>query len=218
MLLQQLRADIALQGRELLARGLATGTNGNISVRDPASGVVAITPSGVPYDELADLDVCLVNMDGSTVEGRWKPSSELAMHLGVYTARPELHAVVHTHSIYATTLSCLRLDLPALHYLVGFAGNSVSCADYATFGTQELADNAVEAMGADNAVLLANHGLLAAGRDLSSAMRVAEEVEFVARLYVHARSIGTPAILDEDEMNVIRHRFEHYGKQPGDTR
>ena len=127
-------------GKLLLARRLTVGTGGNLSVYDRASGYVAISPSGIDYESTQPGDVVVVDMSGAVVDGCRRPSSELAMHLALYEQRPDVCAVVHTHSVFATTLACLECSLPAVHYLIGFAGKEVRCAPYATFGTRELAD------------------------------------------------------------------------------
>ncbi len=121
--------------------------------------------------------------------------------------------MIHTHSTYAATLSCLNISLPAVHYLVAFAGQDVQCASYASFGTKKLAENALEAMKDRRACLLANHGLLAGGRDLMEAFTVTEEIEFCCELYCRAKSIGEPVILPEDEMERMVERFQHYGRK-----
>lgn len=195
----------------LLKSGLTKGTGGNISIYVPSENCVVISPSGVPYDSMEPEDVVLIDLDGNKIEGNYKPSSEWAMHTAVYKQKPEIQAVVHTHSVFAKTLSCLREDLPAVSYLVAVAGKKVSCAQYASFGTQELADNALTAMGDSKAVLLANHGLLAAGETIEEAFNIAEEIELCAEVYIRARGIGKPVVLDDDEMEYMLERFKTYG-------
>lgn len=199
--------------RAMLASGLTTGAGGNISVRLPEGGGVLVSPTGIHYSEMLEDDLVVTNMDGAVLVGSRIPTSELSMHLAIYTAREDCGAVVHTHSPYASTFACLREEIPAVHYLVGFAGMRVPVADYATYGTTALARNALSALGEGNAVLLANHGLLAIGRDLASAYAVAEEIELVARLYYQARSIGAPVLLDDAEMKRVIDKFRSYGRQ-----
>ena len=134
------------------------------------------------------------------------------MHSGLYEKRFDINAVVHTHSAFATTLACLDCSLPAVHYLIGFAGKEVKCAPYATFGTQELADSACNTIGEDKAVLLAHHGLLTAGADIGEAFMVAEQVEYCAELYWRARAIGKPAVIADKEMDTIIDKFTDYGR------
>lgn len=202
--------------RAMLAAGLTTGSGGNISVRLPGEDLMCISPSGVSYDELRAEDVTVCRFDGSVVAGSAAPSSERAMHAAVYRARGDANAIVHTHSPYATTFACLREPIPATHYLVGFAGPQVPVAPYATYGTDELARNAVETLGEEyHAVLLANHGLLALSGSLERAFAVAEEIELVARIHYQARCIGTPVILDDAEMRRVIEKFRDYGVRPG---
>jgi L-fuculose-phosphate aldolase len=159
-------------------------------------------------------DVVVLDASGAVVAGKRIPSSEWRMHAAAYAARPDAGAVVHTHSVFATTFACLREEIPAVHYLVGFAGKCVPVAPYATYGSVELASHAAEALaGGVNAVLLANHGLLAVGADLRAAFGVAEEIELVARIAWQARAIGEAVVLPDDEMDVIIEKFRGYGKQ-----
>ena len=213
MLLAEERQAVVDGGNAMLRAGLTTGTGGNLSRVCRRRGLVAISPSGLDYPTMRPEDVSLVDLDGRRVEGLYQPSSELGFHLALYGRRPEVGAVVHTHSVYATTLACLGWELPAVHYLVGFAGRKVPVAPYATFGTDELAANVAETLGtAFNAVLLANHGLVAVGEDMRAALNTAAEVEFVARIYYQARCAGAPVILPEHEMDVVIQKFKAYGK------
>ena len=212
MLMEAERAAVVRYGRAMVASGLTTGTGGNLSCR--TGDRVAISPSGVPYADLAPKDVAVVDLAGERVEGDTKPSSELGFHLALYRHREDVGGVVHTHSVYATTLACLNREVPPVHYLVGFAGHKVPVAPYATFGTEALARNVRDTMGAAyNAVLLANHGLVAVGTDLSRAFDTAEEIEFVARVYCQARAVGDPVVLDEAEMRRVIEKFKTYGRQ-----
>jgi len=212
MLLEKERSLIVDYGKRLLASGLTVGTGGNLSVFDRASGYVAISPSGLDYENTQPEDIVIVDMKGVIVDGQRRPSSEFAMHSGMYEKRPDINAVVHTHSAFATTLACLECSLPAVHYLIGFAGKEVKCAPYATFGTQELADSACRTIGEDKAVLLAHHGLLTAGADIGEAFMVAEQVEYCAELYWRARAIGKPDVIPDSEMNRIIDKFNDYGR------
>jgi L-fuculose-phosphate aldolase len=191
---------------------LTVGTGGNLSVYDRQSGKVAISPSGLSYESTQPKDVVVVDKNGATVEGRRRPSSELAMHLRLYEKRQDVCAVVHTHSVFATTLSCLEYSLPAVHYLIGFAGREVKCAPYATFGTNGLAELACKTIGTANAVLLSHHGLLAVGADLAEAFMVAEIVEYCAEIYWRARAIGEPAVIQDRKMNIVMDKFRDYGR------
>ena len=216
MLLAQERSDIVRFGRKLLSSRLTTGSGGNLSICNRNEGYVAISPSGLDYLDLTPEDIVVTDMAGQRVDGRWKPSSELDFHLALYQARPDVGGVVHTHSVHATTLACLRWELPAVHYLVGFAGKKVTVAPYATFGTPQLAENITATIAKDNAVLLANHGLVAVGPDLSTAFNVAEEIELVAQIYLQTKAVGQPVIIDDAEMDRVLVKFRTYGKQDVD--
>ena len=206
------REAVVLYGRRLAERGLTVGTGGNLSVRVAGEPLVALKPSGVPYEVLTPSDVPLLDLEGRVVEGERTPSSEWRMHLGVYRARSDAGGVVHTHSRFATTLACLKWEIPAAHYLVAASGDElVPVAPYRTFGSPELAEEAVRALGArGKAVLLANHGLLALGADLGEAFGVAEQIEFVAELYWRARCVGEPALLSREETREALEAFRNY--------
>ncbi len=213
MVLEQERRLIADYGRKLITSGLTKGTGGNLSIFNRESGLAVISPSGLDYFETTPDDVPVVNLDATVVDGSRKPSSEMPFHLIFYKNRPEINAVVHTHSLHATVLACLGLELPPLHYLVGFAGKNVRCAKYATFGTDGLAENALAAMQDRKAVLLANHGLIAGGSDIKEAFMIAETIEFCAEIYCRCRAMGQPLILQEEEMTIVMEKFKTYGKQ-----
>jgi L-fuculose-phosphate aldolase len=213
MLLEKEREQVVEYGKKLITSGLTKGTGGNISVYNREAGLYAISPSGIDYFSTDPEDVVVMNLAGEVVEGTRKPSSEWDLHRIFYENREELNAIVHTHSVYCTVLATNREGLPASSYLVAFAGKDVRCAKYASFGTPELAREAYEAMEGRNAVLLANHGLVAGGSDLLHAFQTAEQIEFCAEVYVKARSIGKPVILPEDEMERMIERFCDYGQK-----
>jgi L-fuculose-phosphate aldolase len=213
MLLTSERNDIVRFGKRLLAAGLTTGTGGNLSIFDRRAGLIAISPSGIEYGEMEPVDVPVVDVEGMRVEGCRKPSSELDFHRALYRKRADIRAVVHTHSVYATTMACLNWEIPAVHYLVAFSGLKVPLAPYATFGTPELAANVAESIGDFNAVLLANHGLVTVGPNLATAFAVAEEIELVARIFYQAKCIGEPVILPDGEMSRVVERFAEYGRK-----
>ena len=200
-------------GLKMVESGLTTGTGGNLSIIDRNSGRVAVSPSGIEYADLQPEDVVLTDLDGNILDGDCKPSSELGFHLSVYRQRQDVQAIVHTHSPYATTIACLGWEIPAVHYLVGFAGKKVPIAPYATFGTPELARNVAENIGEYNVLLLANHGLLAVGQNMDAAFAAAEEIEFVAQIYYQTLSIGKPVILPEEEMETVLEKFKTYGQE-----
>lgn len=213
MRLEAARTEIVEFGRRLVTARLTTGTGGNLSFFDRKEGLVAVKPSGVDYFEMKPEEVALFELDGTPVEVPKKPSSETAMHLEVYRRRNDVNAVVHTHSVFATTIACMGWELPAVHYLVGFSGYKVPLARYATYGTPELAHNTVDALGTFNAVLMANHGLLAVGSTMLGAFSTAEEIELVAQIYVRAKAIGDPVILPREEMEVVVEKFVRYGQK-----
>ena len=213
MKLEKERIEIVKYGKKLVDSKLTKGTGGNLSVFNRAEQLMAISPSGIDYYETKPEDVVVLNLAGEIIEGDKKPSSEVDLHRIFYQGRDDLDAIIHTHTIYATTLSCLRWDLPAVHYLIAVAGKNVRCADYATFGTQELAENAFKAMKDRRAVLLANHGLVAGAETLERAFSITEEIEYVAELYYRTKGIGEPVILDDEEMAHMAKKFKSYGQK-----
>ncbi len=193
------------------AQGLNQGSAGNVSTRF-ANGFL-ITPSGLPYEKLQPRDIVLVDLDGETRDAL-EPSSEWRMHRDIYADRPEAGAVLHAHSTFATALACLRLDIPAFHYMIAVAGGSdIRCADYALFGTQQLSDRMLAALDGRRACLLGTHGMICYHDDLERVLRLAVEVETLARQYWHARQLGEPVILDDAQMREVIERFASYGKQ-----
>ncbi len=207
------RSAVVKYGRKLIASQLTTGTGGNLSVFNRQEGLIAVKPSGVDYSKMRPEDVVVVTPEGDIVEGDLIPSSEIRFHLALLRKRADINAVVHTHQVYATTIACMNWELPAVHYLIGYAGNKVPLAKYATFGTQELSDNIITAIGNYNACLMANHGIVTIGADLATAFAVAEELEFVSRLYYQAKSMGEPVILSDEEMVIIGKKFKTYGQR-----
>jgi L-fuculose-phosphate aldolase len=201
----------AAMGR-LEALGLNRGTSGNLSVRSDDG--LLVTPSGVVPAALTSDAMVAVTIDGVWPKGR-QPSSEWRFHRDIYRARGEVGAIVHVHSPFATALACLRRDIPAFHYMVAVAGgDSIRCAPYATFGSQELSDRALAALDGRRACLLANHGLIAVGADLDGAVRMAIEVEALAEQYGHALQVGEPVLLDAAEMAEVLEKFATYGMPP----
>lgn len=206
----ELRAAIVATARKMNALRINQGKAGNVSARF-GDGYL-ITPSGLDYDEIGGSDVVAMDFSGAA-QGARKPSSEWRFHQDIYRARSEVNAIVHTHSPYATTLACLRLDIPAFHYMIAVAGGrTIRCAGYATFGTQQLSDNALAALEGLNACLLANHGMIALGSSLPAALRLAVEVEALAGQYWRALQIGHPVLLSDDEMDRVLEKFTSYGQ------
>lgn len=206
------RRAIADTVRWLIARGLYAGTSGNVSVRT-AKGFL-ITPTGVTADEVDAASIVAMTAGGAA-RGGLEPSSEWRIHRDIYEERPDVGAVVHTHSTAATGLSCLRRPIPAFHYMVAKAGgDDIRCARYATYGTAALSRNALAALaGGRRACLLANHGLLALGADLAAARALAEEVEALCAQYINARAAGRVVILPAHEMKRVRAKFATYGQR-----
>ena len=207
-----LRKAIIATALQMNALGINRGKSGNVSARID-SGFL-ITPTALPYDETGPEDIVTVREDGSAA-GRRKPSSEWRFHRAIYVARPEVQAVVHAHSPFATTLACLDRGIPAFHYMVAVAGGSdIRCASYATFGTQELADEVLRALDGRKACLLSHHGMIAGGGSLKAALALAVEVETLAEMYWRALQIGEPTILSEGEMKVVLEKFTEYRPWP----
>ena len=213
MLLQKERKEIVEYGKKMSLDRLSSGTSGNISIYNEEEKLMAISPSGIGYFDTKIEDIVIMNLDGEIVEGDRKPSSEWGLHTFVYKAKPQCRAVVHTHSMYCTVFSALHKPLKAVHYVIGDAGvSTVPCAPYRTFGTMELAKVAVETMGKSDAVLLANHGMIACGKSIKSAYGLACAMEFCAQVQYKAMSIGQPVIIDDEEMDKVMEKFKSYGQ------
>lgn len=212
MLMEKERLDLIKFGKRLVEADLTKGTGGNLSVYDPESKYMAITPSGIDFFDIKAEDIVIMELDGTVVEGDKKPSSEWYMHAIQYKNRKDISAIIHGHTTYSTVMAVLREDIPASHYMIALAGPNVRCADYASYGTKELGDNAYEAMKDRYAVLLANHGILAGSYSLANTFNIIEEVEYCAKIYYMARSIGKPVILDKEEMDLMIERFETYAR------
>jgi L-fuculose-phosphate aldolase len=209
--MNRLREELITTARRMSELGLTPGMSGNVSVRTPTG--MLVTPSGMPYGELVPDDAVELKHDGSMRAGQRTPTSEWQLHRDILGARQDIAAIVHTHSLFCTTISCLRRDIPAIHYMVVLAGSdAIPCAEYATFGSAQLALNAVSALRGGNACLLANPGMIALGESLHQALRLAAEVETLASQYWHAAQLGTPHILDHDELVKVRARFADYGQ------
>jgi len=206
-----LRVRIIDAARRMNASGMNQGRSGNVSAR--VEGGFLVTPTGVPYEELNPPDLVFMRRDGERV-GTYTPSSEWRIHRDIYEKRAEAGAIVHTHSPYATSIACLRRGIPPFHYEVAFVGgNDIRCAEYSTFGTQELSDHALAALEGRQACLLANHGVVALGRDIDAAFAMAAKVEALARLYWQALQAGEPVLLDEAEMARVLEKFRTYGRE-----
>jgi L-fuculose-phosphate aldolase len=199
-MLDQAREELAAAARHLAAQGLVTGTSGNVSAR--AGEAVAVTPTGCVLAELEPADVSIVALDGELLEGRFAPTSELGLHLGVYQ-RYAAGAVVHTHAPMATALSCVLDEVPCVHYTMLQLGGTVRVAPYETFGTPELAEAVLTALESRAAALMANHGAVVHGPDLSTAVASTELLEWACTVYWRAAAIGEPRTLSEDDRQAV---------------
>ncbi len=205
------KAAVLATARAMNAERLNRGAAGNVSVRH-VDGFL-ITPTGMAYEACAPDDVVFVGLDG-TPNGRRKPSSEWRFHRDIYAARPEAGAIVHAHAPFAVSLACMDCAIPQFHYLVArFGGADVRCADYATFGSQELSDAVVHALKDRCACLMAHHGMVVFGRGLDHALALAVELESLCEQYWRVLQIGGPRLLSDDEMARVLVKFADYGKQ-----
>ena len=216
LLLREEREAVVEYGRKLVTCGLTRGTGGNVSVLGRERGFFAISPSGMDYFEVEPEDVVVMNLEGRIVDGTRKPSSESEMHRLLYRDREDVSAVIHTHSPFATALACTKEvqsgGAPPVHYLAALAGPDLRCLPYYPFGSEKLSQTACVGMRGRRAVLLGNHGVLAAGESAARAFAVAEEIEFVCELYYRARTMGTPALLHDADVRDAAERFRSYGQ------
>ncbi len=213
MLLQQEREQVVEYCLKMNNKNLSSGTSGNISIKNH-NGLIAISPSGMDYYSMRPEDIVILNHDGSIAEGTRKPSSEWRLHLDFYRAKPDIFAIVHTHSIYCTTMACLGLSLKPVHYVIASAGVSeIPVADYQTFGTQELSDSALKAIKDSRGVLLQNHGMLACGASISEVFSLAENMEFCAEIQWRCMAVGQANILSHEQMSEVFEQFKTYGQK-----
>lgn len=213
MTLRDEREKIAEFGRRMLKEGLVRGTGGNISIFNRKECLIAISPSGRDYNTIRREDVPVVNTEGEVVEGEFKASSELPMHLKLYLNRDDVSGVIHNHSPFAAAYSCLRKELPPIYYLMTAAGGSIRCADYALSGSEELAENVLRAIHGRSAALLANHGVIVGASTLEKAYFIAEQVEFGAELCLRSGGGGndSPVSLSEREQREMYRVFVDLG-------
>jgi L-fuculose-phosphate aldolase len=205
-----LRREIIATALEMNSLGINRGKSGNVSARIEDGFLV--TPTGLAYESTQPEDVVAMTLDGES-RGPRLPSSEWRFHRDIYAARPEVGAIVHAHSPFATTLACLGKDIPAFHYMIAVAGGKdIRCAPYATFGTQALSEHALHALAGRSACLLANHGMIAVGTKLPHALALAVEVEALAEQYWRALQIGEPSLLSDAEMDIVLAKFASYGQ------
>jgi len=211
---RELRQAVIDTCLEMNASGINQGTSGNVSARWEQG--LLVTPSGVPYGELEPEDIVFMGLDGEfeALPGL-KPSSEWRFHVDIMAERPDVQAIVHTHSLYATTIAIKGLDIPAVHYMIAAAGGStIRCAPYATFGTAELSAHAVKALEGRHACILRHHGVIACGANLKRALWLAGEVETLAKQFHLSMMLGDPPILPDDEIERVVAKFGTYGPKP----
>ena len=199
--------------RDLERRGLNQGTSGNVSARLGTGAIdgFLITPTAMPYDIMQPEDMTHMSLDAVST-GRHEPSSEWRVHLDIYRSRPEVGAIIHTHSGYATTLACLRREIPAFHYMIAlFGGSNIRCCEYAIYGTQELSNLVIKALEGRNAALMGSHGLVVLGPDLARALMLTVEAETLAKMYWRAVQMGQPRLLSDPQIASVREKFATYG-------
>ena len=212
----RLRSDVIETARAMSDSGLSPGRSGNVSAR--FDGGMLITPTGLAYADIRPKDIVYVAADGSVPGKQKTPSSEWQFHVSAYDARPDMSAVVHTHSLHAVVLSCAGRSIPAFHYMVAVAGGAdIPLVPYATFGSVELAAHVATGLAERRACLMAHHGAIAMGTSLADALALAHEVEVLAEQYVKLLTLGEPAVLPEAEMAVVLERFKTYGQQRSDA-
>ena len=209
MLLPDERAALVDYCLKMQADDLTVGTSGNLSVR--SGDLIAITPSGVNYDELTPEAICIVDLDGTVVEADLEPSSEVPMHTAVYGAT-DAGAVVHSHPMYGTALSVTRDEVPPVHYMITLLGGPVRVAPYARFGSPELAQGSVDAMVGRSGVLLRNHGATTYGDTLGKAYTRSIYLEWVCKLYHVATHLGEPALLTQEQLDEVAEGIGAYGQ------
>ena len=202
------RAEVVSVARRMHLDGLVSGTSGNVSRR--LGELVAITPMGRDYGTMVAEDVCVVDLEGQRIDGELTPSTETPMHLAVYRAF-DAGAVVHTHSLYATVVSTVADELPAIHYMVAILGGPVRVSPYRLFGTTELSEAVVAAGAGRSAVIIGSHGAITWGTDLAEAYRRTTTLEWLSKLYCRAREVGTPRLLTDDEVSEVAHQLEQTG-------
>ncbi len=208
------RKIIVDAGVRMLHSGLTVETWGNISVRDPETGLVYLTPSAMAYDVLTPDDIVTMRSDGSVATGNRKPTVESGMHLGIYRERPDVHAVIHTHPVQSTVFGVLHRSIPpVVDEAAQVLGGEVKVTEYALPGTAELAANVVKTLGSGAACLIANHGAVCVGKDIDAAFRVCEVLEMTAQIYRMALAIGEPNVISEENVAYMKNFMEnHYGQ------
>lgn len=212
---EAVRRAVLAAARRMRADGLVRLTEGNVSCRIPGTPLFAITPSGMDYEALEPADICILDLEGRVVDARRRPSSETPLHRLTYLRRPDVGAVVHTHSIHASAFACTGRELPVISTeLAALVGDTIRCAPYAPSGTETFAEVALEALGGEDlAVLLQNHGAMAVGETLDRAYAAAVALEEAAQIFILARLVGEPIILPaEERRRIFLSRRRAYGQ------
>ena len=206
----ELRKQLIQTALRMHSEGINQGTAGNLSVRDGEHFI--ITPSGMAYEDMAPADLVRMETRSGKVIGSGRPSSEWRFHRDIYHSRTDPEVVLHAHPVFSTALACQRRNIPAFHYMVAAAGGkSIECSDYALFGTQALSEHVLKALGPRKACLMANHGIIALGKNLSSALALVVEVETLAAQYIRVLQMGDPILLSDAQMNEALDAFSGYG-------
>lgn len=213
MLLEELRSQVVDCCKKINELNLTTGTSGNVSAKDKDSGLIAITPSGISYTELKKEQIVIVDETGKIVDGEKVPSSEISMHLVIYKLRPNVFSVIHTHSKYCTVLACLNKRIESVHYVIADLGtDSVPVVPYEVYGTKELANLVADYVSDGNALLLANHGMVAYGENLDSTLSYTRTCEWLAEIQWCCLAAGKPNLLTKEEVKVVQDKFKSYGQ------
>lgn len=214
MLYKKQRKKLVKYGKKLSRAGLCPGTSGNLSIFIPEEKLVLITPSGIDYEKTKKSDLVLMDLEGNIVEGVRKPSSEYHLHTLFYKNKKDAKALVHTHSVFATSIACMRMPIKAFHYQIADANtHQIPCAQYKRYGTEDLAKSAVKAAGSSKAVLLANHGLVVYDESIKKAYNLAKEVEYLAQIQYRTMVMGNTEVLSKDQIEEVALGFKTYGQK-----
>jgi L-fuculose-phosphate aldolase len=211
VLLEAERLQVAKTALALLQTGLVVNTSGNVSMR--VDDHVVITPSGCDYEHLAARDILVLDLDGNPVDGDLLPSSETPLHLSVYASDADILSIVHTHSVYATAVSTLVSELPAVHYQIADLGGPVPVAPYATFGTDELAASVTTALRGRSATLMQNHGAVTVADTVKQALARSVTLEWLSRVYLIAAQSGSPSLIDDEELARVKAQQQKFGEE-----
>jgi L-ribulose-5-phosphate 4-epimerase len=208
MLLKEIREELVVLNQALPENGLVVWTGGNVSIRDPKSGLIVIKPSGIMFPDLTVENMVVVDLDGKQIEGELEPSSDIASHLYIYRHREDVNGVVHTHSNYATAFAAVNQPIPAVLTAIGDEfGGPIPCGDFALIGSEEIGRAVLKAIGSGPAVLLRNHGVFTVGKSGRAALKAAVMVEDVAKTVWLAQQLGTPCEISEEDLQKLNQRY-----------